>query len=249
MAFLHEQSAGAVIFYTGKDGTTKYLLLHYAAGHWDFPKGHLEEGETKKEAAIREIREETGLTQLNFIRGFMRSFAYYFKPSFASYKTLLPEERAASVVRKEVTFYLAEAFTAKVVISSEHTGFKWLPYAEAVNVTTFKNAKKLLDAADNYLRIQYPRSLQKKVLDVVATIPPGDTMSYREVAEKVGNAKLSRAVGSILAENYDPHVPCHRVIKHNGEAGQYNRGVEKKKELLQRENRKRHSVRSTAHKQ
>ena len=55
----HEKSCGAVIFRVGN--ATKYLLLHYEAGHWDFVKGHSEKGESEEETVRREILEETGL--------------------------------------------------------------------------------------------------------------------------------------------------------------------------------------------
>jgi methylated-DNA-[protein]-cysteine S-methyltransferase len=61
-----------------------------------------------------------------------------------------------------------------------------------------------------------------KVLDVVARIPKGSTLSYKEVAEKAGSPGACRAVGSILSKNADTSIPCHRVIKSNGAHGTYN---------------------------
>lgn len=71
-----------------------------------------------------------------------------------------------------------------------------------------------------------------RVLNVVLKIPKGKTLSYREVAEKAGSPKAFRAVGNILNKNYDPKIPCHRVIKSNSEIGEYNRGKKLKVKKL-----------------
>lgn len=76
---------------------------------------------------------------------------------------------------------------------------------------------------------------RKKVLSVVSRIPKGKTLSYKQVAEKAGSPGAFRAVGSILKQNYDLAVPCHRVVKSNGEIGEYNRGKENKLIILRKE--------------
>lgn len=63
-----------------------------------------------------------------------------------------------------------------------------------------------------------------KVLQIVSQIPPGTVMTYKEVAVAAGNPKASRAVGTFMRQNYDPNVPCHRVIRTDGKIGNYNRG-------------------------
>lgn len=76
----------------------------------------------------------------------------------------------------------------------------------------------------------------EKVLKIVSEIPKGKTMTYKEVAKKAGNEKASRAVGSIMKQNYRKDVPCHRVIRSDGIIGDYNRGGQSRKlELLQSE--------------
>lgn len=75
----------------------------------------------------------------------------------------------------------------------------------------------------------------KQVYQIVKAIRPGRVMSYRQVAEAVGKPHSWRAVGRILSRNYDPRVPCHRVIRSDGRTGGYNRGIAAKKELLQKE--------------
>ena len=70
---------------------------------------------------------------------------------------------------------------------------------------------------------------KQKVLAIVRKIPKGKTMTYKEVAKLAGNMNASRAVGNIMAKNFDPSVPCHRVIKSDGTFGNYNRGGTNKK--------------------
>lgn len=60
-------------------------------------------------------------------------------------------------------------------------------------------------------------------------------MSYGEVAERAGAPRAARAVGTVLKSNYDATVPCHRVIRANGDLGEYNRGKEVKRQLLAHE--------------
>jgi methylated-DNA-[protein]-cysteine S-methyltransferase len=77
---------------------------------------------------------------------------------------------------------------------------------------------------------------QKKILDVVKKIPKGRTMTYKQVAILAGSPHAFRAVGLLMKKNYDPAVPCHRVIKSDGTLGDYNRGgTEMKKKMLEEE--------------
>jgi 8-oxo-dGTP pyrophosphatase MutT (NUDIX family) len=64
-----ERSAGALVFRRTASGPV-YLLLKYPAGHWDFPKGNIEKGETPLDAMHREVREETGLVAVRPLEGF-----------------------------------------------------------------------------------------------------------------------------------------------------------------------------------
>jgi O-6-methylguanine DNA methyltransferase len=74
------------------------------------------------------------------------------------------------------------------------------------------------------------------VLAVVRDIPSGKVMSYGQVARAAGFPGAARAVGSVMRQNFDPSVPCHRVIRADGTVGHYNRGGEAKKiALLRRE--------------
>ena len=75
----------------------------------------------------------------------------------------------------------------------------------------------------------------EKVLAVVRAIPRGQVMSYGEVAKQAGHPGAARAVGSLMKQNHDDSVPCHRVVRADGRAGRYNRGDANKIKLLRSE--------------
>lgn len=80
------------------------------------------------------------------------------------------------------------------------------------------------------------QSFRDRVLAIVRRIPKGGSMTYKEVAVKAGNAKAARAVGAIMRSNYDPDIPCYRVVRTDGSLGSYNRGgIAKKRALLRHE--------------
>ena len=78
-------------------------------------------------------------------------------------------------------------------------------------------------------------SFKDKVYQVVAKIKKGQTLTYKEVAKKAGRPLAYRAVGNILNKNHNPKVPCHRVIRSDGQAGGYRDGSQKKTNLLKKE--------------
>ena len=76
----------------------------------------------------------------------------------------------------------------------------------------------------------------EKIREIVRQIPKGHTLSYQEVASRAGSPRAYRAVASVMAQNFDETVPCHRVIKSDGTTGDYNRGgASRKRALLQDE--------------
>ena len=73
----------------------------------------------------------------------------------------------------------------------------------------------------------------ERVRDVVRKIPKGKILTYKQVATKAGSPNASRAVGMIMSKNYDPKIPCHRVIRSDGTMGGYNRGgISAKRKIL-----------------
>jgi len=132
-----EKSCGAVVYL--KDSEVKYLLLHYEAGHWDFVKGNVEPNETEQETVIRELREETGITDAKFTEDFKEKIDYFYR-------------RQGTTIHKEVIFYLMETHTETVKISYEHVGYIWLNYQQAMEKLTFKNARDVLQKAHKVMK-------------------------------------------------------------------------------------------------
>lgn len=138
-----EKSAGAVIFRQDQN-TIKYLLLHYPSSvkakksYWDFPKGHVDPGESDEQTAKREVREETGLEDIQFVDGFKESIKYFFRFEGKS-------------VFKIVVYFLAETKTEEIKISSEHIGFAWHDYETTLAAISFKNSKEVLEKANEFL--------------------------------------------------------------------------------------------------
>ncbi len=133
---MEERSAGAVLF---RDEEQRlYLLLHYQAKHWDFPKGNIEKGEEELDTVRREVREESGIDDIEFIDGFKMISEYYYK-------------RANRLIHKQVVFYLAKTEQKEVRLSHEHIDYAWLPYGEALDRLTFENSKRILQKAEEFL--------------------------------------------------------------------------------------------------
>jgi len=126
-----ETSAGVILRrYTSR---CEYLLLDYGT-HWDFPKGHIESGEEPQTTAKRELEEETGIHDAQFIPGFTHSMRYFYR-------------KAGEGMTKVVIYFLAETSSGQVTLSHEHSGYAWLPYEDAMKRLTFQNARDLLAKA------------------------------------------------------------------------------------------------------
>jgi len=134
---LNEKSSGAVIFRDTPEGIV-FLLLHYPSGHWDFVKGKMEKAENPLDTVVREAKEETGISDLNFVEGFEENIEYDF-------------QFEGELIHKKVVFYLAKTNTEKITISHEHLDFVWLDYKSAFEKTTYQNAKSLLSKANQLL--------------------------------------------------------------------------------------------------
>ena len=98
----------------------------------------MEEGEKTHETAIRETKEETGITDITFVENFEEWINYNFKYQ-------------GELVEKKVVFFLAETKTKEIKISHEHSGYTWMDYNSAMEKTTFDNAKKVLTKAQKLL--------------------------------------------------------------------------------------------------
>jgi len=130
-------SAGVILYRIEKE-EIQYLLLHYASGHWDFAKGKMEVGEAERQAALRELAEETGLTaQLDGT--FLASYDYFFT------------DYDGQKAYKKCDFFLGQSDGGTVVLSDEHIGYEWLGYEAALAKITFDNGKGVLVKVRDYL--------------------------------------------------------------------------------------------------
>ena len=133
-----ERSAGVVIYHGDPAGGPRFLLLDYGR-YWDFAKGHVEPGESDLDAARREVREETGLADVDLDPAFSRQITYFFR------------KNSGKLVHKTVVFFLGRTDTDAVTISGEHVGHAWHAYDEAVAKVAHANAKAVLTAAGDHL--------------------------------------------------------------------------------------------------
>jgi 8-oxo-dGTP pyrophosphatase MutT (NUDIX family) len=133
------------------DGTREYLILQYPSGHFDFPKGHMEAGESEEDTLRRETEEETGIQELQVYPERV-SIRYFYEARGNEYERRVREKRGTWIF-KVVHFYPAQAqLAAQTVISHEHIGLIWLPFDRALEKVTFVNAKRVLQSTEDYLK-------------------------------------------------------------------------------------------------
>lgn len=134
-----EKSCGIVLF-----NSDEFLIIQHSVkpnedgGHWDFPKGHVEENETELETAVRELKEETGIIDILLIDNFKHRITYNFRKN-------------NELMAKEVIFFLAESSAREVQLSSEHQNYNWLDFNSAHNRLTYPNAKEVLVQVKRFL--------------------------------------------------------------------------------------------------
>jgi bis(5'-nucleosidyl)-tetraphosphatase len=133
-----ERSAGIIVFRKASDGENHFLLLDYGR-YWDYPKGHLKKGEDEREAALRELEEETGIEEVELMDDFRHEIVYFFRPP------------GRGLVRKTVVFFLGEVEGKKVTISDEHVGYEWLEEQDALARVKYPTAKQVMKAALDHL--------------------------------------------------------------------------------------------------
>lgn len=133
-----EVSAGAVLILNDPDFPKEFLILNYSYGHWDFPKGNIEKGETELETVFREVSEETGINDLQILDGFRQQITYKYR-------------KKSKLVNKAVIYYLAMTSTRKVMLSDEHTNFGWFNSDKALEKLSFENSRKVLRMANEFL--------------------------------------------------------------------------------------------------
>lgn len=143
-----EKSVGAIVF-RETDGGRSYLLLRYPSGHYEFPRGHVEVGETEEETARREVFEETGIDRLEFFD--FRTSSRFFYVARGTERERREREKRGVWIFKRVFFYPARTTAERVDLSHEHHEFLWLPYREAMEKVTYETARKVLEQTESFL--------------------------------------------------------------------------------------------------
>ncbi len=134
-----DQAFGIVPIYI-QAGVEQFLLVQHHAGHWSFPKGHAEAGESAIETACREFEEETGI----------RSFELIGTQSFCEQYHLVKKKQA---IDKTVTYFVAQVRSQRVTCqATEIRNYAWLPFQEALAQITFEPSKQVLRQVWQYLR-------------------------------------------------------------------------------------------------
>jgi 8-oxo-dGTP pyrophosphatase MutT (NUDIX family) len=133
---MKEEISAGIILFNKLNG--KFLLLNYPSKHWDFVKGKMEKGETPHETALRETNEETGISDVEFIDGFEEEIEYYF---YANNQE----------IHKKVIFFLGKTKTLEIILSHENLDYIWLEFDNALEKTTYENAKNLLKKSKVFL--------------------------------------------------------------------------------------------------
>ena len=137
--FMKEAISAGIILFNENQSIRKYLLLNYPSGHWDFIKGGMENGENPHQTSIREAKEETGISDIEFIDGFKEEIEYFFRANNHN-------------IHKKVIFFLARTNTTNVILSNEHLNFIWLDFETAIKKLTYDNAINLLKKSELFLQ-------------------------------------------------------------------------------------------------
>ena len=126
-----EKSCGAIVYRKHHGNTEILLIKHINSGHWSFPKGHMEMGESETETALREIKEETGLDVL-------------LDPTFCESVTYFPRKDT----QKVVVYFIAKAKTFDYTPQEDEIAeIRWVDIGHAVTMLTYENDKTIVNKA------------------------------------------------------------------------------------------------------
>ncbi|MBQ8297831.1 MAG: NUDIX domain-containing protein [Ruminococcus sp.] len=133
---LHEKSCGAIVYRKFHGNTEILLIRHVNSGHWSFPKGHVESGETEVETAKREIMEETSIDVI-------------IDPTFRETVTYSPKKDTVKVV----VYFLAKAKNVDYVPQEgEISEIRWVDIAHAAHVLSYENDRTIVSKAKNAIK-------------------------------------------------------------------------------------------------
>ena len=133
-----EHSAGMIIYRINNTEIEFLLLKNRAGGHWGFPKGHLEPGESKLTAASRELVEETGITSCMPEEGFQETIQYEFQKDNCH-------------ISKTVAYFLGRVDSNSIQLSDEHDQHCWRNPEKAKELISFQDLQRLLDKAVRFI--------------------------------------------------------------------------------------------------
>lgn len=146
MAVIKDKSVG-VILYCNFPRSLKFLILKHKKGHWSFAKGHKDKGETAFETAKRELHEEAGIDDVEFIS---KRILLYEEYTFVN--------KSKDIVKKEVRYFIARSKSKKVKIDNrEITGYKWCTLNAAEKVITFRQSRKTLKKANKLISKKFKK--------------------------------------------------------------------------------------------
>lgn len=137
---MNEVSSGGIV-YRESNGYKEYLLLKSRTGDWEFPKGGLEDEEELQQATIREIEEETGISQMKIIDGFRDEYEYNFF-------------RGSNRIEKTVHLFIVKSFETDVELSTEHHDYQWRSFDEAKNTLSHEGPRNILENAREHIENQ-----------------------------------------------------------------------------------------------
>ncbi len=135
----HEKSCGAIVYRKFHGNIELLLIKNQNGGHWSFPKGHVESGETEEETAVREIMEETGIEVL-------------LDTSFRRVITYAPKKETT----KDVIYFLAKAVTYDYTPQEEEIAqIKWVEINHAASILSYDNDRQLVVQAKDRIKASY----------------------------------------------------------------------------------------------
>lgn len=137
-----EKSVGCVI-YRKSENRTLFLLVQYRSWQWDFPKGHMEEGENEEQTLRREVLEETGISDLAILPGFRASVRYFYTAKGNEKKERLLQKRGIYIFKNAV-YYAAQTSEEQVKIDFENKAYAWLTYDEVCERLSNSGSKKVI---------------------------------------------------------------------------------------------------------
>lgn len=134
----NEKSCGAIVYRKHHGNTEILLIKHVRSGFWSFPKGHMEDGESETQTAVREIKEETNIDVSVDDTSFRESVTFYPRRD----------------ITKEVVYFLARALTYDCARQEEEiSDVRWVEIGQAATMLSYDNDRILVNKAKAFLSV------------------------------------------------------------------------------------------------